>query len=286
MIDAHQHFWRPARGDYGWLTPEQAVLYRDFEPTHLAPLMQAAGIGRSIVVQAAPSLEETHFLLALAEQTPWVAGVVGWVDLERPDAPEVLAEIAGDATLRGVRPMIQDIPDPDWMLGRQLLPAFNALVAQGLALDALVRPVHLPKLLTFLEAHPELRVVIDHAAKPEIAGGRFGDWAEMMSRLARETGAFCKLSGLATEAAAAWTPEDLRPYVDHVLACFGAERVMWGSDWPVVETAGGYNRWRETSLTLLESLTESERCAVFGETAERFYALPTDERRDQRKPKQ
>ena len=157
MIDAHQHFWRLARGDYGWLTPEQAVLYRDFEPTHLAPLMKAAGIGRSIVVQAAPSLEETHFLLALAKQTPWVAGVVGWVDLERPDAPEVLAEIARDARLRGVRPMIQDIPDPDWMLGRQLLPAFNALVAQDLALDALVRPVHLPKLLTLLEAHPELR---------------------------------------------------------------------------------------------------------------------------------
>ena len=140
MIDAHQHFWRLARGDYGWLTPEQAVLYRDFEPTHLAPLMKAAGIGRSIVVQAAPSLEETHFLLAIAEQTPWVAGVVGWVDLERPDAPDVLAEIARDARLRGVRPMIQDIPDPDWMLGRHLAPAFRALVTAASIVYPLASP--------------------------------------------------------------------------------------------------------------------------------------------------
>jgi L-fuconolactonase len=284
VIDAHQHFWRLSRADYGWLSPANGALYRDFEPENLAPLMEAAGIERSVVVQAAPTLDETHFLLALAGKTPWVAGVVGWVDLERPDASDLLAEIAGNPTLRGVRPMIQDIPDPDWMLGRHLSPAFDALVALDLALDALVMPRHLSNLLALLERHPDLRTVIDHAAKPAIAANHFGDWAAKISRLARQTGAFCKLSGFANEAAEDWTQEDLRPYVDHVLSCFGAERVMWGSDWPVVEAAGGYVRWREASLALLGSSTDAERRAVLGKTAERFYALPAAKQGEGRKP--
>lgn len=283
MIDAHQHFWRLARGDYGWLTPDHGALYRDFEPADLAPLMEAAGVERSVVVQAAPTLDETRYLLSLADRTPWIAGVVGWVDLERPEAPAVLAELSNAPVFRGVRPMIQDIPDLDWMLGSHLAPAFDALVAEDLVLDALVTPPHLSRLMSLLESHPELRVVIDHAAKPPIAAGLFDDWAGWMSRLARETGALCKLSGLATEAAEDWTPSDLRPYVDHVLGCFGAERVMWGSDWPVVELAGGYTRWRRATLALLDPLTPTERRAVLGGTAEEFYALPAMERGGRRK---
>lgn len=277
MIDAHQHFWRLTRGDYAWLTPAQGVLYRDFEPADLAPLMKAAGVARSVLVQAAPTAEETHFLLSLAEEVPWVAGVVGWADLDRPDAPQRLAGMAANPLLRGVRPMIQDIPDPDWMLGPELTPGLRALAAHDLALDALVRPKHLSRLLVLLERHPDLRVVIDHAGKPEVAAGNFDAWAEMMSRLARETGAFCKLSGLVTEAGQDWKVADLRRFADHLLGCFGAERVMWGSDWPVVELAGGYARWRETTLALLEPLAPAQRRAVLGETAERFYALPAAE---------
>ncbi len=271
MIDAHQHFWRLSRGDYGWLTPALDVLYRDFEPADLEPLMRAAGVARTVLVQAAPTSEETSFLLALARATPWIAGVVGWVDLERADAPALLAESAGSPELVGVRPMIQDIPDPDWMLAPRLDPALRVLAAEKLTLDALVKPVHLPRLLALLERYPELRVVIDHAGKPDIAAGDFDGWARAMSMLARESAACCKLSGLVTEAAADWKSVDLRPYVDHVFDCFGADRVMWGSDWPVVEMAGGYECWRETSLSLLDSLTETERVAVLGGTAARFY---------------
>lgn len=273
MIDAHQHFWRLARGDYGWLTPEQAVLYRDFEPTHLAPLMQAAGIGRSIVVQAAPSLEETHFLLALAEQTPWVAGVVGWVDLERPDAPEVLAEIAGDATLRGVRPMIQDIPDPGWMLDARLSPAFEQMVRSGLVFDALVRPVHLPNLRRLLDRHPDLRAVIDHGAKPDIAGGALEPWSRELAGLARDSAVFCKLSGLVTEAGDDVSLARIAPYAERLLAAFGPERVLWGSDWPVLNLACSYSDWCDMTASLVEPLEPADRAAVLGGNAERCYGL-------------
>ncbi len=274
MIDAHQHFWRLSRGDYDWLTPDLDVLYRDFEPADLEPLMHAAGVRRTVLVQAAPTREETDFLLGLARQHSWIAGVVGWVDLEGADAPAEIAALATEAELVGVRPMIQDIADPDWMLRREVEPALRALAEQGLAFDALVKPVHLPRLATLLARHPELRVVIDHAGKPRIGDGEIETWARDMSALSLRTNTCCKLSGLVTEAAPDWTNADLRPYVDHVLDRFGAERVMWGSDWPVVEMAGGYARWRETSMSLLRDLSEDERGAVLGGTAARFYRLP------------
>jgi len=273
MIDAHQHFWKLARGDYGWLSPDDVVLYRDFTPDDLAPLMEPAGITRTVVVQAAPSVDETRFLLGLAERSRFVAGVVGWVDLEGDDVESSLDSLASHTLFCGVRPMIQDIADDDWMLGRAITPGLKALCERSLSFDALVLPRHLPRLLRLLERHPDLRVVIDHGAKPEIAAGRFDGWAEDMARLASQTPALCKLSGLVTEAAKAWRPDDLRPYVAHLLECFGPERLMWGSDWPVVELAGGFARWRETSLQLLDELGDAERAAVLGANAARFYAL-------------
>ncbi len=273
MIDAHQHFWRLDRGDYGWLTPDLAELYRDFEPEHLAPLLQGAGIARTIAVQAAPTVAETRHLLALAATNPWVAGVVGWVALDAPDAPDALAALSGEGPLVGVRPMIQDLPDDDWMLGPSLAPGLAALAQLGLRFDALVLPRHLSNLLRLLEQHPELSVVIDHGAKPDIAAGAFDDWARDIARIARDTGAVCKLSGLVTEAGADWCMERLRPYVDHLLACFGPDRLLWGSDWPVVNLAGGFARWREASLELLAPLTEAERRGILGDNAARFYGL-------------
>ena len=273
VIDAHQHFWRLSRGDYGWLTADLVPLYRDFEPAHLAPQMQAAGVERTVVVQAAPTTLETQFLLSLARQTKWIAGVVGWVDFDSPTAGETLAALACEPALVGVRPMIQDIPDPEWMLGALRAPVFEALVDCDLAFDALVRPHHLRHLRRLLDRQPDLRVVIDHAAKPDIAGGHFTAWADEIAGLARESSAVCKLSGLVTEARPGWRPDDLRRWVDHLLATFGPSRLLWGSDWPVVELAGGYRAWRKATQELLSELSPAERGEVLGGAAARFYRL-------------
>lgn len=273
IVDAHQHFWRLSRGDYGWLTPELDRLYRDFEPADLAPLLAQAGIAHTVVVQAAPTLAETRFLLELSEATDFVAGVVGWVDLESEDAATELAGLGRHPAFVGVRPMIQDISDPKWMLGDALTPGFEALVERDLAFDALVRPEHLPCLADLLGRHPDLRVVIDHGAKPDIAGGQRETWASDLGRIARETSAACKLSGLATEAASDWTVETLRPYADHLLQTFGPDRLLWGSDWPVIELAGRHRAWWSATAELLAGLSGAERAAVLGGNAIRFYGL-------------
>ncbi len=272
-IDAHQHFWKLDRGDYGWLTPDLRALYRDYGPEDLAPLLAAAGVDATLVVQAAPTFEETRFLLGLAEATPWVLGVVGWIDFEADDAHGQLAQVAAHPKGVGVRPMIQDLPDPDWMLRPALAPVFEAVAALGLCFDALVHPRHLPPLLRLLGRHPELRAVVDHGAKPAIRDGAWQPWADDLARIARETEACCKLSGLASEAKPGWTARDLRPYVDHLLESFGPERLLWGSDWPVVVPAGGYARWQEASKELLAGLDPAARDAVLGGNARRTYVL-------------
>ncbi len=272
-IDAHQHFWSLARGDYDWLTADNTVLYRDFQPEDLAPHLAGAGITHTVAVQAAPTQEETRFLIGLAETTPTLAAVVGWVDLEDANAGQSLETLAAHDVFRGIRPMIQDIADDQWMLGEALAPGLRALTELGLSFDALVLPRHLAPLLTLLKRHPDLPVVIDHGAKPAIAANGFQAWAEPMTRLASETTCLCKLSGLVTEASPAWKTEDLRPYVMHLLETFGPQRLMWGSDWPVVEMAGGFARWREASDTLLGELSETERSAILGGNAARFYRL-------------
>jgi L-fuconolactonase len=235
--------------------------------------MVETGVERTVVVQAAASVAETRFLLDLADTTEWIAGVVGWIDMASPTAAETLEGLAVHRALRGVRPMIQDIPDPDWMLSDGVAPAFEALGQSGLSFDALVRPVHLPRLLSLLKRHPALRVVVDHGAKPDIAGGGFETWARDITRVAAETSACCKLSGLVTEAAPSWVDTDLSRYVAHLLDCFGTDRLLWGSDWPVVELAGGYAAWRQASLRLLGGLSDDERAAVLGGNAVRFYQL-------------
>jgi L-fuconolactonase len=280
-VDAHQHFWALARGDYGWLTPDMAPIYRDFGPADLSPLLAEAGVERTVLVQAAPTEAETDYLLTLAGATAFVAGVVGWIDLEAADAAERVARAAQRPKLVGVRPMIHDIADDRWVLRPALEPALRAIAAAGLTFDALVRPRHLPVLLELTERHPTLRVLIDHGAKPDIAGWTVGDpafraWAGALATLAGR-GCYCKLSGLATEARPDWRPEDLRPYVDTVLAEFGPDRVVWGSDWPVVERAGGYRRWHRAAAELLGTLPADTRARIFRDNALRVYRLPPRE---------
>lgn len=272
-IDSHAHLWQLARGDYGWLTPQLAPLYRDFGPRDLAGPLDAAGIDQVVLVQAAPSEAETHYLLGLAEGWDRVAGVVGWVDMAAPDAPDRIAVLAGNPLLKGIRPMIHDIPDPEWMLRPELDAAFRAVVESGLAFDCLVRPVHLVPLRRRLDRHPDLRAVIDHGGKPAIAEGFSADWARQVTALARETPVFCKLSGLVTEAGAGWTADMLRPTVDHLVEAFTPDRLLWGSDWPVVTLAASYAGWWEATQLCLAGLDGAAQDRILGGTARRFYRL-------------
>jgi L-fuconolactonase len=270
-VAAHHHVWRIGRGDYGWLTPDMP-LYRDYTLADLRPLL--GDITATVLVQAAPTEAETGYLLNVARNADGlVRGVVGWEDLTAHDAPARIADLAADGLLKGLRPMLQDIADTAWILQPAVQPALHAIEAGGLCFDALVQPRHLPALLGVCGRHPGLKLVIDHAAKPAIAADTFRPWADDIARLARETRALCKLSGLVTEAAPDWHADDLRRYVDHLLACFGPSRLMWGSDWPVVERAGGYARWRDATSQLLSGLDDHARAAILGGTATGFYQL-------------
>lgn len=275
IVDAHQHFWRLSRGDYTWLTSALGALYRDFDPEDLAPLLAQKDISATVLVQAAATEAETRFLLELAETYAFIKGVVGWTDFSSPNAARHIAALVdtGNGKLKGLRPMLQDIADPDWVRRHELNAAFAAMVEHDLAFDALVKPRHFSALLARLQRHPKLRVVIDHAGNPDIANGGFDLWALHLERLARETDAFCKLSGLLTGAASDATAADLAPYVKHVFACFGPHRVIWGSDWPVLNLASDYASWFNMAHALVSQFAGRHKAAVFGMTAASFYRL-------------
>ncbi|MEM9631266.1 MAG: amidohydrolase family protein [Pseudomonadota bacterium] len=272
-IDAHQHFWALSRGDYGWLTPELAAIYRDFLPSDLSPLLQQTGIEGTVLVQAAPTIAETEFMLSLADKHDFIKGVVGWVDFAEPASVSVIDRFMQHPAFVGLRPLIQDIEDTDWMLRSELAPVFEALIKRNLSFDALTLPRHLKNLRSLLARYPEMQVVIDHGSKPLIRDKVIDGWAQDMAVIASETSAYCKLSGLVNEAAGDWTVEDLKPYVDHLLSTFGPDRLIWGSDWPVCTLASEYSRWVETTETLLEGLSENQRDAVLGGNAMRAYRL-------------
>ncbi len=272
-LDAHQHFWALERGDYGWLTSDLPAIYRDFQPADLTAILDRHAIEGTILVQAAPTRAETDYMLDIAAQHSFVKGVVGWVDFENSHAPEHIARLAENPYLVGLRPMIQDIADTNWMLRPDLNPAFVAMIASDLVFDALTLPAHLQNLSELLSRYPTMRVVIDHGAKPDIRAGTMDSWAKDMGHLATNTSCFCKLSGLVTEAAPNWTPEDLKPYVDHLLATFGPSRLIWGSDWPVCTLAATYDQWLETTHQLLEGLPASDIDAILGGNAMTAYGL-------------
>jgi L-fuconolactonase len=272
LVDSHQHFWRLDRGDYGWLTPAFEPIYRDFLPADLAPQLARAGVGATIAVQAAPTVAETRFLLQLARENRFIAGVVGWVDFESPDAVESIAELAADVNLVGLRPMIQDIPDLEWMLRQEFDPVFEAMIDHGLVFDALVKPQHLPALRGLVARYPDLKTVVDHAAKPPLAGGNLAGWKREIAQLAGASEVVCKVSGLVTEAGRADAPM-LAECFDHLLQTFGAQRLMWGSDWPVCELVCSYEDWRRTSGTLLSRLSFAEREQIHSAVARKTYGI-------------
>jgi L-fuconolactonase len=219
---------------------------------------------------------ETEYMLGIADAVPWVLGVVGWVDFETPADLAQMKRLAGHPKFKGVRPMIQDLPDDGWMLRDDVQWAFRALCDLGLRFDALGFPRHLGNFLTILKRYPTLPVVVDHCMKPQIrekSDAHFRLWADGMARIADETAAVVKFSALITEADADWTVEDLRPYVDHVFRVFGPERVMWGSDWPVCRLRGEYADWRAAALSLTEGLDDVDRALIYGGTAAGFYGI-------------
>ena len=270
-IDAHQHFWDIARGDYGWLTSDSGAIYRDFCPDDLAPSLKRHGITATILVQAAPTQAETDYLLGLADSADFIAGVVGWLDFDAPDAVRRLQIMAANPLLVGIRPMIQDIADDDWLARDGHHAMFEALAALGLVFDALVLPHHLPHLLAVARSHRSLAIVIDHLAKPSIASGALEPWQTRMEALSLCRNVSCKLSGMVTEAGADWTIGQLRPFFRAVFDAFGQDRLLWGSDWPVVDLAGGYDRWCQATDVLLAGIPAAARTAILGGNAALIY---------------
>ncbi len=283
-IDAHFHSWQLARGDYGWLTPALAPIYRDVSAADWQAQAAPCGITGGVLVQAAPTEAETHFLLHLAEQSQaaegevdgigviGILGVVGWVDWLALDAAERVRLLARHRKLKGLRPMLQDIADPAWVLQAAVQPAIEAMEACGLVFDALVKSAHLPHIVTLAQRHPSLRIVIDHGAKPNIAAGEWQPWADGIEHIARQTSASCKLSGLFTEAGPGAPGADLQRWIDHLLTCFGPTRLLWGSDWPVLELSGkSYADWWHATQRLLARLAPAERDAILGGNAARIY---------------
>ncbi len=273
-IDAHQHAWSLARGDYGWLTPAEPALYRDFSLADAAPLRERAGVTAVVLVQAAPTVAETRYLLDMAAASDGIVkGVVGWADLAAPDAIPTLRRLARDPLLKGVRPMLQDEPEAEWILRADVARTLDALPRLGLRFDALIRPGQLPMLLRMLDRHPDLAVVIDHAAKPDIASAMWAPWADQMRAAAASPRVRCKVSGLVTEAGTGWTIDQLRRYVEFLAECFGPQRLMWGSDWPVVNRCATYQSWYAATVALTAAWTAGDRAALMGGTARRFYGL-------------
>jgi len=271
-IDSHMHVWQLSRGDYGWLTPDLAPIYRDFTIEDVRASWEQAGIDYAILVQAAPTLEETLYLLSVAESEPQVKGVVGWIDMLAPDAVNQLERLASNKLLRGIRPMLQDIPDDDWMLKSELAPVYRAIVDLDLRFDALVLPRHLANLLQLTERHPDLKIVIDHGAKPPI-GEDLDSWRGDLARLADIPHVHCKFSGLVTECRERTSKAALEPVSEAVLALFGPERLMFGSDWPVCTLRSTYVQWWHWAQDLTNHLTLDQKSALFGGTAQRFYGL-------------
>ena len=270
-IDSHHHLWTLARGDYGWLTPALAPIHRDFSLSDLAPHLAQSRIEGTILVQAAPTEAETMFMLGIAEATEVVRGVIGWIDFDAADALARIDALAAERLLVGLRPMVQDMADDDWLLRPGLAPLLTAMTRHGLVFDALVLPRHLPRLLAVIDRHSDLQVVLDHCAKPHLADGDIAQWKLHIAEIAKRPNIVCKLSGLVTEAKSDWQIADLRPAVDHVRECFGPQRLLWGSDWPVVNLAGGYDRWFAATESLLAGLSAAEKADVFGGNAGRVY---------------
>lgn len=274
IIDAHHHLWRFDPGQYGWIAEGDVPLRQDFLLPELERTCTANRIARTVVVQARQSLDETRWLLDLAAHSPRIAGVVGWVPLADPGLPDLLAPLIGSGLLKGVRHVVQGETDPAFLLRPEIARGLHALPALDLAYDLLVLPHQLGQAAACVDAHADVRFVLDHAAKPPYASGDLTAWERDLRALARRPNVWCKLSGLATETGGrGWDASTLAHSVDVLLDAFGPRRLLFGSDWPVCLLATGYDRWLGTVQGLLDRLTADERTAILGGNATTVYRL-------------
>ena len=275
IVDAHQHLWQIERNGHEWPTPDLDAIYRDFEAANLQAVTQAAAVTATVLVQSQPNDTDTGWMLDVAADTPLIRGVVGWTDLAAPDAPARIARLARRPKLKGLRPMLQGLADDAWILRDEVRPALAAMIDHGLTFDALIFPRHLPVIDQLARDWPSLPIVIDHGAKPPIAAAREldGAWAEAISRVAQNENVYGKLSGLMTEMNPDQPHDDMTDYADHLYAVFGPERLMWGSDWPVVGLRAPYSAWFDWTAAWLTAKPSHARDAILGRTATRFYSL-------------
>jgi len=275
-IDSHQHFWRYDAVRDAWITDSMAALKRDFLPEHLTVELIANGIDASVAVQADPSENETKFLINLAEKNSRITGVVGWVDLLSPRVGERLEYFSHSSKLRGFRHIAQAEPDDRFLVRENFVKSVAQLRAFGFTYDILVYPRQLPAAIDLAARLPQQHFVIDHCAKPEVKSGQRSPWAAQMREIAQNKNVFCKVSGLVTEADwNHWKPDDFKPYLDVVFDAFGAERVMFGSDWPVCLLAGTYHRVKQLIEDYVKGFSPSDKEKIFGGNAARFYGLQT-----------
>jgi L-fuconolactonase len=274
LIDAHHHLWRYNHRDYAWMSAAMIPLRRDFLIPDLEKVVQESGVTGTVVVQARQTLEETEWLLELAARHPLLLGVVGWVPLVAPNVAGELDRLAADPKLKAVRHVLHDEPDDSYMLRKDFNRGVSLLHARGLVYDVLIFERHLPQTLTFVDRHPRQVFVVDHIAKPGIRDGAISPWKENLVELARRENVYCKISGMVTEADwDQWSPAQLRPYFDAALTAFGPNRLMFGSDWPVLTLAGSYRQWVETFLALIAELSPDEQEQICAATARRAYRL-------------
>ncbi|MBL8174249.1 MAG: amidohydrolase family protein [Bryobacterales bacterium] len=273
-IDAHHHLWNYSAEEYGWISDDMAVLRRDFTPAGLKERMDAAGVAGAVAVQARQSVVETEWLLQLASKNDFMMGVVGWLPLASPGVGRYLERWGGNGKWKGVRHVVQDEPDDRFLLGEAFQAGVGELEGSGLVYDILIYERHLPVAVEFVDHHPRQRFVLDHVAKPRIRDGAISPWRENLRELARRENVYCKVSGMATEADwKDWTGEGLRPYFEVALEAFGPARLMFGSDWPVLEVAGTYGKWVETVREWVLGLSEDEQRRILRETAVEAYGL-------------
>ena len=273
-IDAHQHFWIYNPREYGWMGSGMEILKRDFLPSDLAPLLESAGIDGTVAVQARQCIEESRWLLELADQSPFIKAVVGWVDLCSPKVDEQLTAFARHSQFRGVRHVLHDEPDDRFMLREEFVRGLGCLAKHKLTYDLLLFPSHLPVACELVKQFPNQPFVVDHLAKPLIKAHELSPWAVDIRRLASFSNVFCKVSGMVTESDwRHWKPADFTPYLDVIFECFGTKRVMVGSDWPVCTLAGNYSQVMRIPADYLGELSTDEQAAVWGENAQRFYGI-------------
>ena len=272
-VDSHQHFWDIDRLTYPWMPEGDNVLRRSYLPEDLAPHLERAGVSKTVVVQAQMTMAEADLLFDLAASADSIAGVVAWVDLTDENVGATLDRMQEMPKFVGVRHQVHDEPDERWLLRDDVVRGLLELERRDLAYDLLLRPPHLKHILELADRVPDLHMVVDHIAKPEIADGRMEPWAEDIAKVAEKPGMYCKVSGMATEANPATWQAEIRPYVTHVIECFGFDRLMWGSDWPVCLLVDGYEAIKDGAVAAVGDIGPDDYAKLMGGNAATFYRL-------------